>query len=195
MQRASATLLRVPLRPDAPADADCVRAVLAGDAEAFGTLVERYQHDYMRFATRMLGTREDADEALQAAFVRAYRALAQCREPARFGAWLYRIVVNECRTRATRRGRREKWFVRDEVALHQAPAAGTSDDHAVREEIQYALGRLPTEQREAFVLKYVEELSYEEMAEITGVGVSALKMRAKRACRRLRGMLEGVLDA
>jgi RNA polymerase sigma-70 factor, ECF subfamily len=195
MQGASRAYRRAELRPDAPSDADCVRAVLAGDAEAFGTLVERYQHEYMRFAVRMLGAREDADEALQAAFVRAYRALAQCRDAGRFGAWLYRIVVNECRTRATRRGRRERWFVRDEGALEQARAADVGDRAAVREEIQRALDRLPSEQREAFVLKYVEELSYDEMAEITGASVSALKMRAARACRRLRGLLEDVFDA
>jgi RNA polymerase sigma-70 factor (ECF subfamily) len=195
MQGASQAYRRVELRPDAPSDADCIRAVLAGDAEAFGTLVERYQHDYVRFAVRMLGTREDADDALQAAFVRAYRALAQCRDVGRFGAWLYRIVVNECRTRATRRSRRERWFVRDERALEQAPAADAGDRAAVREEIQRALDRLPSEQREAFVLKYVEELSYEEIAEITGASVSALKMRAARACRRLRGLLEDVFDA
>jgi RNA polymerase sigma-70 factor (ECF subfamily) len=194
MQAASHALQRAELRPDAPSDADCVRAVLAGDAEAFGTLVERYQHEYMRFAVRMLGGREDADEALQGAFVRAYRALGQCRDPGRFGAWLYRIVVNECRSRATRRGRRERWFVRDEALLEHAPAPDHTDAAAVREEIQSALDRLPVEQREAFVLKYVEELSYEEMAEITGAGISALKMRANRACRRLRELLEGVLD-
>ena len=186
--------LRAVYQADAPSDADCVRAVLGGDPEAFGTLVERYQHEYMRFAVRMLGTREDADEALQAAFVRAYRSLAQCRSPERFGAWLYRIVVNECRSRATRRGRRERWFVRDEAVLERTAAAHAHDGAAVREEIQRALGRLPTEQREAFVLKYVEELSYEEIAEVTGVGVSALKMRVKRACDRLRALLEGVLD-
>jgi RNA polymerase sigma-70 factor (ECF subfamily) len=195
MQGATRALRSPELRPDAPSDADCVRAVLGGDAEAFGTLVERYQHDYVRFAVRMLGSREDADEALQAAFVRAYRALPQCREPARFGAWLYRIVVNESRSRATRRARRERWFVRDEAALEQAASADAGSGVEMREEIQRALGRLPAEQREAFVLKYVEELSYEEMAEITGVRVSALKMRTNRACRRLRGLLEGVFNA
>jgi RNA polymerase sigma-70 factor (ECF subfamily) len=195
MQAAPKALLHAEFRPDAPSDADCVRAVLGGDAEAFGALVERYQDTYMRFAVRMLGSREDADEALQSAFVRAYRALAKCREAERFGAWLYRIVVNECRTRATRRGRRERWFVRDEAALEQAAAIDATDQAALREEIQRALDRLPTDQREAFVLKYVEELSYEQMVEITGASVSALKMRAARACRRLRGLLEDLFDA
>jgi RNA polymerase sigma-70 factor (ECF subfamily) len=195
MQGAIGALRRAEFRPDAPSDADCVRAVLGGDAEAFGALVERYQQQYMRFAVRMLGSRDDADEALQAAFVRAYRALGQCRDAERFGAWLYRIVVNECRSRATRGGRRERRFVRDEAALEQAPAADAADGAAIREEIQCALDRLPADQREAFVLKYVEELSYEEIAEITGVRVSALKMRANRACRRLRQLLGDVVHA
>jgi RNA polymerase sigma-70 factor (ECF subfamily) len=84
--------------------------------------------------------------------------------------------------------------VRDQAVLEQAAAPGSNDGGAVREEIQRALGQLPAEQREAFVLKHVEELSYEEMAEITGVGISALKMRVKRACDRLRDLLEGVFD-
>jgi RNA polymerase sigma-70 factor (ECF subfamily) len=63
---------------------------------------------------------------------------------------------------------------------------------AWREEIERALSRLDPEQREAFLLKHVEELSYEEMAEITGAGISALKMRVKRACDRLRQLLEEV---
>lgn len=193
--RSVSPALRAEFHPASPSDADCIRAVLAGDAEAFGTLVERYQHEFMRFAIRMLGARDDADEALQAAFVRAFRALSQCRDPERFGGWLYRIVANECRTRATRRGRRERWFVRDETLLDQAAAPSVDDAGAAREEIQRALDRIPADQREAFVLKYVEELSYEEMADITGVSVSALKMRAKRACRRLRGLLEDVFDA
>lgn len=184
-----------------PADAALVHAVLAGDADAYGTLVDRYAPEYMRFAVRMLGTREDADEVLHAALYRAYRHLASCDDPDRFGAWLYRIVVNECRTRATRRGRRERRFVRDEVALAGAespagpgwPASSAADESyqpAVGEEIQRALDTLPADQREAFVLKHVQELSYDEMAAATGVGVSALKMRVKRACERLRELLK-----
>ena len=66
------------------------------------------------------------------------------------------------------------------------------DDTAWREEIARALAALPAEQREAFLLKHVEDLSYEEMSEITGVGISALKMRVKRACARLRELLQEV---
>ena len=173
-------------------DADVIEAVLSGHVDAFGILLGRYRDAYTRFAVRMLGSREDADDALQSAFVRAYRNLAKCQDPARFGAWLYQIVANECRTFATRRSNRATKMVHDEIALEQAEDVQRTPDVALRDEIQHALVRLPAEQREAFVMKFVEELSYEEMSEITGAGVSALKMRVKRACDRLRELLEGV---
>ena len=90
---------------EASGDAELVAKVRAGDTNAYGVLVRRYQDTYMRFAVRMLGSGDDADDALQSAFLRAYRKIAECRDPARFGAWLYQIVVNECRTLAFRRDR------------------------------------------------------------------------------------------
>ena len=171
-------------------DAEIVAIVLAGDAGAYAELVRRYRDQYTRFAVRMLGTREDADEALQDAFLRAFRALGQCTDPDRFGAWLYQIVMNQCRTRATRRGRYERRFVRDEAAIGSTATMHPAEDRALRDEIQRALDQLPDDQREAFVLKHVEDLDYDTMTTLTGVGVSALKMRVKRACERLRVLLE-----
>ena len=174
-------------------DSVLVAAVLDGDVDAFAALVRRYRDAYTRFAVRMLGSHADADDALQSAFLRSYRRLADCRSPERFGAWLYQIVTNECRTLAARRARRERRFVDGALDFHPAPAAPQlGGDDALRDEIQRAVDRLVPEQREAFLLKHVEELSYEEMSEITGVGVSALKMRVKRACERLRELLEAV---
>lgn len=173
-------------------DAAIVARVLAGETAAYATLVERYRAQFARYAVRMLGSREDAEEALQDAFVRAYRSLERCDEPERFGPWLFRILANRCRTAGSRRGRREKTFVRDEVALLGASHDHPAEREAWREEIQRALMMLDAEQREAFLLKHVEDLGYEEMAEVTGVGVSALKMRVKRACERLRALLQEV---
>ena len=174
-------------------DGAIVRRVLAGDTDAYRELVGRHRDRFARFAFRMLGNREDAEEALQDAFVRAYRALGQCADPDRFDNWCFRILANRCRTRGSRRSRYEATFVADEPALAMAadPAAtnGTGPEEA--EEVARALAQLDPASREAFLLKYVEELTYDEMAEITGDGVSALKMRVKRACDRLRQLLEG----
>lgn len=174
-----------------PRDAELIDAVVAGDVDAFTVLVRRYRDLCFRFALRFLGDRDDAEDALQEAFVRAFRGLAACRDRERFGGWLYQIVVNECRTRATRRARRDRRLVND-VRMDIVDPASLRDS-AIGEEIEYALSDLPPEQREAFLLKYVEELSYEEMSELTGVGISALKMRVKRSCERLRELLEGVV--
>ncbi|CAN5264495.1 RNA polymerase sigma factor [soil metagenome] len=138
----------------------------------------------------MLGDRDDAEDVLQLAFLRAYRRLSQCEDPERFAGWLYQIVVNECRTYLSRRNKRDRRF------LDESKGGGAFTDHpaaalAIREEILDAVARLSIEQREAFLLKHVEELSYEEMQRITGASESALKMRVKRACERLRDLLEG----
>lgn len=180
----------LPLQSDD--DAVVVARVLAGQTDAYATLVARYRSQFARYALRMLGNREDAEEALQDAFVRAYRSLTRCDEPEKFGSWLFRILANRCRTAGTRRGRREKTFVRDEIALLDASEDHPAERAAWREEIQRALMRLEEDHREAFLLKHVEEMAYEEMSELTGVGVSALKMRVKRACERLRSELHEV---
>jgi RNA polymerase sigma-70 factor, ECF subfamily len=164
--------------------------ILTGDLAAFDHLVRSHRDSCTRFAVRMLGDRADAADVLQGAWLRALRNLHKCREPERFEAWFYSIVVNECRTFASRRSNRERRFDRNAELANIA--SGDSTDAALQEEIELALAALPADQREAFVLKHVEGMSYEEIAAITDTGVSALKMRVKRACERLRDMLEGV---
>lgn len=161
----------------------------AGDIEAFERLVDRHYARCLRFARNLLRDHRDAEEAVQDTFIRAYRALGGYEERERFEGWLYRILVNRCRTAASRSQRERGRVVFDTTALALVPAAQVERDHALREEIDRALARLSTDQREAFLLRYVEDLSYEEMAAVTGDGVSALKMRVKRACDRLRGLL------
>lgn len=174
-----------------PLDGAVVRRVLAGDVGAYAVLVGRHRDRLYRFAVRMLGSREEAEEAVQDAFVRAFRSLRHCRDPERFEGWLFRILANRCRTRGRRRHRYEATFVPNTAALARAPAptepAGDSAEWSAA--VGEALLALPADQREAFLLKYVEERSYEEMAELTGAGVSALKMRVKRAAERLRERL------
>ena len=174
-------------------DALLVERARAGDARAFAALVDRYYADCLRYATRMLGNAADAEEAVQDAFVRAYRALPRYDERGLARAWLLGILVNRCRTLGGRLARLRRYaesFRREPRPL-STPASQGGD---WAEEVDRALLRLPAALREAFLLKYVEELSYEEMAGLTGAGVSALKMRVKRACARLREELEEVRD-
>jgi RNA polymerase sigma-70 factor (ECF subfamily) len=99
------------------------------------------------------------------------------------------ILVNRCRTALAHRKRRDARVVVDEGLVDSAPAVRV-DDAALRDAITRALAQLDAKQREAFLLKHVEELSYDEMSAITGVGISALKMRVQRACERLQHLLE-----
>ena len=172
-----------------PSDAELVRLVRTGDIGAYGALVSRYRDRLGRYAVHMIGDHEDAEEALQDSFVRAYRSLARCDDPARFGAWLYGILVNRCRTTGARAARRRRMFVNDADALNGATHASQADDVEWTDTVDRALARLAPEYREAFLLKHVEDLEYERIAELTGAGVSALKMRVKRAREQLQKYL------
>ena len=168
-----------------------IQWVLSGDVEAYSRLVDRHYDRCARIAVRILGNREDAEEAMQDAFLRAFRALEHYEDRERFSAWLARILVNQCRTLLARTRRREAVFLdvdpRElELATEAAPAGAMWPD------LEHALARLPHEQREAIVLKYADDLTYEEMARITGAGESALKMRVQRAFARLRALLQEV---
>jgi RNA polymerase sigma-70 factor, ECF subfamily len=172
------------------ADAALVAATLDGDASAFAELVDRHARACLRYATRMLGSHEDAEEVTQEALLRAHRALARYDGRTAFRTWLMSILINRCRTAMLQRRRRSARVVLDERAVERAQVEGHSDDVALRFTIERALARLEPGQREAFLLKHVEQLSYDEMAAATGVKVSALKMRVQRACERLQELLE-----
>jgi RNA polymerase sigma-70 factor (ECF subfamily) len=165
-----------------------VRSAQAGDVRAFAALVDMYYARCLRFALHMLSNRSDAEEAVQDTFVRVYRALPSYVEQESFEPWLFRILANRCRSAGTRERRRAEFVEFGEVP-DRASEHRHDDAIAWREEIAMALAALPTEQREAFLLRHVEDLSYDDMSAATGAGVSALKMRVKRACDALRSWL------
>ena len=173
---------------DVATDGAVVRAVLAGDTERYGELVRRYRDRYARYAARMLGSADAAEDAVQDAFVRAYDQLAQCREPDNFVGWFFLILRNRCFA--------ERRRSRDVAPLEAAGAVAATDppDGGVemaerRQALQQALLELTPEQREVFVLKHVEGLSYGEIAERLSTSVPSLKMRMHRAYDRLREQL------
>jgi len=171
-----------------PSDSSAIQRVLAGDVEAFALLVDRHHARMARYAFHLLGSEAEAEEAVQDSFVRAYRSLSTYKEQEQFGAWILRILVNRCRTRLVRDKRREEvaaaWVREAEQPFEP------SERLAMRDELAVALAQLPGEQREAVVLRYADELGYDEISSITGAGISALKMRVKRGCQRLRAILE-----
>ena len=166
-----------------------VRLTIDGDATAFAALVDRHAPTCLRYATRMLGSREDAEEATQEALLRAHRAIARYEEHTAFRTWLMSILINRCRTALLTRRRRTTRIVLDDAAVQRAPANDAVSGIDLRQAIEQAVAQLDPSHREAFLLKHVEQLSYDEMAAMTGVGISALKMRVQRACDRLQLLL------
>lgn len=171
------------------ADAQIVRTVLGGDTESFGVLVDRYHERCVRLALHIVGNREDAEDAAQETFLRAYRYLPGYRERELFAGWLYKILVNQCRTILARRDRRELAFPEWEWSTTGSAEPCAAEAGELRDELARALGVLAPEQREAVVLRFGDDLTYDEMAAITGCGVSTLKMRVRRGCARLRELL------
>lgn len=174
----------------AGSDGDAVRAVLAGDAERYAELVRRYRDRYARYAARMLGSLDAAEDAVQDAFIRAYDQLAQCRDPDNFAGWFFLILRNRCFAER----RRSKREAVTDVSQDELPGSGRADRDAEQTETRELLARgvreLTAEQREVFVLKHVEGKSYDEIAAATGATVASLKMRMHRAYDRLRAYLK-----
>ena len=163
----------------------------AGDQQAFAELVDLMYARSLRFAYHMVGNREDAEEAVQDTFVRVHHHLGRFRDDARFEPWLFRILANRCRSLMDKRRRHQAVIYYGDVP-ERAGTEPATDDRDWLAEIYKILATLPAEQREAFVLRHVEDMSYEDIAIVAGVGLSALRMRVKRACDALRAGLTEV---
>ena len=170
-----------------PPDRALIAAAAQGKVAAFASLVGRYRDARTRFAMRMLGDYDAADEALQAAFVRAFQSISRYREPEQFEDWLFRIVVNECRARALRQAVRSRRNTGEVDAIADWRAAVEGSDNGA--DVQRALDQIDPINREAFILQYIEELSYAQISSLTGVSVVTLERQVDRACARLRELL------
>ena len=169
-------------------DQQIIASVLAGDRDAFAALIQRYSDPLYRHALGMTGSPDVAEDILQQSFIKAYNHLAEVR--GRFDAWLFRIVANGCKDWLKNIRRTHVSYDEDD----QPSAFNTPDEDLDRSELRTDLDRaltsLAPSLREAFVMKHVEGRSYEEMAELLGTTVGALKMRVHRAREALQALLE-----
>lgn len=178
-------------RPASSIDPTLPLRAKGGDRQAFALLVDVMYARSLRFALHMVGNREDAEEAVQDTFVRVHRNLDRFRDDARFEPWLFRILANRCRTVLEKRKRHSVVIQYGDVPDRIGAVEEAERDWT--EEVYKVLDTLPAEQREAFLLRHVEDMAYEDIAAITGVGLSALRMRVKRACDALRARLTEVM--
>jgi RNA polymerase sigma-70 factor (ECF subfamily) len=178
-------------RPASSIDPTLPLRAKGGDRQAFALLVDVMYARSIRFALHMVGNREDAEEAVQDTFIRVHRNLDRFRDDARFEPWLFRILANRCRTVLEKRKRHSVVIQYGDVPDRIGAVEEVERDWT--EEVYKVLDTLPAEQREAFLLRHVEDMAYEDIAAITGVGMSALRMRVKRACDALRARLTEVM--
>ncbi len=188
-------------------DAQLVRAVLAGDRDAFGHLMARYERQAAAVVYRLLGNAADTQDALQDGFLRAYRALGDLEQPERFKSWLMRIMVN--RALNVREQRSRQSMVRfselagnrsdeDEAAETVAVSNGPDAVDNLRageldEALQAAINELPEVLRTSLILFTVEKLPQKEIAGVLGISAAAVKWNVFEARRRLRIKLEKLL--
>jgi RNA polymerase sigma-70 factor (ECF subfamily) len=189
-------------------DREAVQAFRDGDPGAFDLLVLRHQDRIFRLACRLVGDPESALDAAQETFVKAWRALDRFEGAARFSTWLTRIAINQCRNELRRR--RTVKHTRplsldasrpgSEVTIRETLAADGPDAWEVERgrevgaACRQALTQLDPEAREILMLREVEDLSYEDMAEVLDVAVGTIRSRLHRARRELRRRMAGVLD-
>ena len=167
-------------------DAKVVARCLAGDVQAFGVLVERYQRVLYNLALRMLGDAEDARDATQTAFLKIWESLLRFDRRRRFFSWIYRITMNECLNRIERRRRQDPLDAR----LPSSSDAGAGvRARETSELVQEALLRLCPEHREVIILRHFMELSYGEIAETLGIPEKKVKSRLYEARQRLCAIL------
>jgi RNA polymerase sigma-70 factor, ECF subfamily len=210
-----ATLQAVAVRTsgELPADESAlIASVRAGDAQAYETLVRRHAGRMLAVARRLLRNEQDAQDAVQEAFVSAYRHAESFAGASSLGTWLHRIVVNAALMKLRSRSRRPEESI-DELLprFHEDghmvdPAGRWAHDEQGRLErdercalVRECIGRLPESYRTALMLRDIEELDAQETALLLGVSVNAVNIRLHRARQALRALLdphmrEGVLS-
>ncbi|WP_426162478.1 sigma-70 family RNA polymerase sigma factor [Pseudoduganella sp. R-34] len=184
-------------------DRELVERARAGERAAFDQLVARYQRRLLRLVLRLLRDPAEAEDVVQETFLKAYRALPRFRGEAAFYTWLYRIALNGARNAILRRRQRS---APQGVAPSQLPAPvpeiGTPESMLLSKQVMLAIDAameaLPLELRTAVVLREIEGLSYEEIAQIMECPLGTVRSRIFRAreaiARRLRPLLDLPVD-
>lgn len=187
------------------ADAILVERVQRGDKKAFELLVLKYQRKIMRLLSRLIRDPVEVEDVAQEAFIKAYRALPQFRGESAFYTWLYRIAVNTAKNHLVASRRRpsgsghyetedgETFDETDNLSDINTPEAAFAS-REIAETVNQAIDALPEELRTAIVLREIEGLSYEEIAQTMGCPIGTVRSRIFRAREAIATRLRPLLD-
>lgn len=179
-------------------DEKLVEMALAGNSDAFGEIVRRWERKIFALCYGMLGREEDARDAAQETFVSAFRNLNGFRGDAKVSSWLHRIAVNQCLTRLRRQKTRNESPLEFEneddsssffASAGQLPSGETEQKERI-ETVRKAVGALPTELKQVVVMKEFEEMTFQEISEILEIPLSTVKSRLYTALKQLKKRLE-----
>ncbi len=175
-------------------DLKLIQNFKAGDEQAFNQLVIRYQEKVYWVVRRMIPDHDDADDITQNVFIKAYQSLHAFKGDSGFYTWIYRIAINLSLNEIRRKKIRKIFSIDDESAVQLQ----SGDDHPLEQIeqkertalIRKAIDRLPEKQKKVFVLRYFEELSYEEIAAILKTSVGGLKANYFHAVKKIGEMIK-----
>ncbi len=166
--------------------------------EAFHELLRRYERMVFHTCLRMLGSVEEAEETCQDTFLRIHEKLHQFEGRSAFKTWLFRVVYNQCMTRRRQLAmRRERGAAIEEALTRESQENETSTEFQefdLSEAVNRTINKLKPDDKEIVVLRFISELSLEEISEVLGLGLSATKMRLYRAMERFKALYETKSD-
>jgi RNA polymerase sigma-70 factor, ECF subfamily len=190
-----------------PSDLDLVQRVKNGDKEAFNLLVLKYQRKVGRLVRRLVSNSDEADDVVQDAFIKAYRALPQFRGDSAFYTWLYRIAVNTAKNHLVSRGKRpislseltsnegdDESFEVPVVTIDNNTPEAELMSRQIAEAVNRAVSALPEELQTALSLREIDGLSYEEIAEAMNCPIGTVRSRIFRAREAVAAELKPLLN-
>jgi RNA polymerase sigma-70 factor (ECF subfamily) len=170
-------------------DAELIGEFRQGKTEAFNLLVSRHREKVYWVARRMMGSHEDADDIVQEVFVRVYENLKTFRAESGFYTWIYRITVNVS-LNALRKKRLKDFVKFDDVAETLVPDEGFADEQVLKQEyetiLERAIASLPPKQKMVFIMKFYDEVPFEEMAKMLNKSVGGLKANYFHALQKIQ---------
>jgi len=184
------------MNKDTLTDEEVVRKVQEGDTLSFGLLVERYEEKLKRYARKFLMGSEDTEDLVQDVFLHTYENIQGVDTERKFSSWIYRIAHNTFVNALRKRENYRKGFLHFDTILPALRAKETADDETIRSEekalVERTLDSIDQKYREVLVLYYVEELSYEEIADVLGIPIATVGVRLKRGRERARETIKKI---
>ncbi len=169
-------------------DTQLIGRILDGDTSGYAVMVDRYKDLAFTIAFRILGIREDAEEVVQDAFVKAFQNLSSFRQKAKFSTWLYRIIYNTAISK--HRQKKPGWRSIEEITVPDNAAEFLAEEEEDRHKVlDTAMQQLPEEDRILLTLYYADESSIDDLHSILGISKANVKIRLFRARKRLQEMV------